>query len=812
MARRKPLPLRGLRVVELSTGLEVAFCAKELSAWGADVALLEPPAGHQLRRSAPVVAGAGRESVSLTWEYVAAGKRSASFDARRRGSAARLGAALDGADVLVTDWAPESLANLGVDLGQVSERWPGLVVAHISPFGLDGPYARFEGTDLVVQALSGYLGYNGDADREPLKAPANILRYAVGVAAQVGVLAALQERRTSGLGQVVEVAAMEALAMIVPLLRTEYSGQPAQRVGGPFGGTTMFECADGWLSTLPHPPRLWEMLLTGLELTAGDVPADLQTQEGRQDLARTRAFIGGHMKKFTADELFHRLSQLRLVCGALRTPHELLSNEQLAVRGLFEDMDHPLLGAVRRPGRPARTSLSGHRDAAPAQPVGHSRIRWPERVVVAHGKDRGGALEGLRVIDLTHAWIGTFATQLLADLGADVVKVESIRHPDVWRGVDLIDPKLTGARAGAHRWNLSSLFNSVNCSKRSVALELNTEEGRELFLELVREADVVTENFTPRVMGNFGLGWDVLRAVNPRLVMVSYSGFGATGPWRDYRANGATTETHAGWDSLLGYPGGPPMMMGSMQADAITGLQMAATTLVALEEVARSGRGQWVDGSMFDAAVCYIGEEMMLASLAAEAAERNANRSREMAPHGAFRCAGNDRWVAIAVRDDADWARLVSLEGIPAELTTRRWNTLSGRLAAESEIEAALARWTSEYTAEDLMRRLQAVRVPAGVVQWTDEVLADPHLEARGWFQPLDHPDLGVRKYDGFPWRLWRTPAAATSGPPILGQHSREILVGELGIGEVRFGELRDAGVTGTVTGYEKQPEPAAVS
>ncbi|MEX1103079.1 MAG: CoA transferase, partial [Dehalococcoidia bacterium] len=379
------------------------------------------------------------------------------------------------------------------------------------------------------------------------------------------------------------------------------------------------------------------------------------------------------------------------------------------------------------------------------------QIRWAKRAEPGAGAPRSRALEGLRVIDLTHAWIGTFATQLLADLGADVVKVESIRHPDVWRGVDLIDAKLIGAREGAHRWNISSLFNSVNCSKRSAALELNTPEGRELFLQLVRDADVVTENFTPRVMGNFRLGWDVLRKVKPRLVMVSYSGFGATGPWRDYRANGATTETHSGWDALLGYRDGPPMMMGAMQADAITGLQMAATTLVALEEVARSGRGQHVDGSMFDAAVSYIGEEIMLASLAGEVARRDGNRSREMAPHGAFPCAGADRWIAIAVRDDSDWARLVAVDGAPAKLREERFRPAAGRLASVDEVESVIADWTRGCDTGELMRVLQRAGVPAGVVQRTDEVLDDPHLNARAWHQLLEHPDLGMRRYDGFP-------------------------------------------------------------
>ncbi len=313
------------------------------------------------------------------------------------------------------------------------------------------------------------------------------------------------------------------------------------------------------------------------------------------------------------------------------------------------------------------------------------------------------------------------------------------------------------------------------------------------------------ENYTPRVMDNFGLGYEALCRVNDDAIMVSFSGFGATGPYADFRAIGASTEMHAGWDSLQGYPDRPPIMLGAMFADAITGLQMASMALVAIEHRDRAGQGQKVEGSMFEAAVAYIGEELMRASLRPGETSRRVNRHPDMAPHGVFPCAGEDRWIAIAARDDADWRAFAEVSG----LDRPEWSTAAGRVQDVEALESAISGWTAGQDAREVMLRLQKAGVPAGVVQTTAEVLEDEHFTANGWFIPMAHPDLGTHRQNGFPWRFSRTPPSVRVATPRLGEHSREVLAGELGLSAAEIEALFAEGVSGEVLEKALEEEAA---
>jgi crotonobetainyl-CoA:carnitine CoA-transferase CaiB-like acyl-CoA transferase len=350
----------------------------------------------------------------------------------------------------------------------------------------------------------------------------------------------------------------------------------------------------------------------------------------------------------------------------------------------------------------------------------------------------------------------------------------------------------------AERVNRSFYFNSVNRNKRDLALDLRTPEGKGLFLELVKDADIVAENYTPRVMDRFGLGYEALAAVKPDLIMMSSCGFGKTGPLSDYKSNGSAVEGFAGWDWLHRYPGGEPVLMGFYQADAISGLQMAALILVSLVARLRTGEGEAIDGAMVEASAGYIGDVILQAQLAGEA-ELTGARDPDFAPHGVFPCAGEDRWIAIVVADDAAWSRLAALPGAPASFGKAGWATLGGRRADEDALETALAEWTKGLEADALMERLQGAGVAAGVARGCTECLAEPHLVARGWFKPMTHPDLGEHLYNGFPWRFSECELVAALPPPRLGEHSEALLKELLGLSDQEIAELKAKKVTGAV-------------
>lgn len=790
--------LAGVRVLELAGGVAAAYCGRQFALWGADVVVLEPEGGSPLRRMGPH-AEIGDRPESLLWQFIAANKRAMSL---RRACPDReaLIDLLRSADVLVTDWRDADLDRWDLSLDDLRDRLPGLILVSVSPFGLNGPFAGLLGSELVVQALSGYAGLNGEKERAPLKAPGHILGYACGVSAFVAALAALIPRLESGRGRLIEVSELETLTAILPLLRIEYTGEHPKREGGPSTGVRAHRCRDGWVTFIPPPDDQLGEYGEALGIAEDEWPPLVEGEDLASRRAKLLPLLAGKVRDRTADEVFHGLAQRRVVCGKVASPANLLADEHLAARGFFRTLHHPHLGDLPFAGAPATLGRTGAVPPAPAprtdEKLGATEPDSPqvEARVAGAGEAERLPLARVRIVDLTQAWIGPFAVMLLADLGADVVKVESHNRPDVWRRW-VADPFPANENAAVE--NSSPLFNSVNRNKRSLCLDLKTAEGLDLLRRLIGEADCVLENYTPRVMSRFGLEWQDLAKTNPGLVMTSWSGFGKTGPLSDYKANGTSIEALAGWDWLHRYPGGEPMVMGFYQADAICGLQMAATTLVALFHSRRTGQGQAVDGSMLEAATGYLGEVLLDAALGGEQTPPG-NGDPDHAPHGVYPCAGEDRWIALAVDSDQSWQRLAAVSGREA-LADSVFARHPDRIANAEKLDEALTEWTCAGQAEHLMERLQAAGVAASVVRFTPEVMACGHLERRGWFRRIDHPDMGEHRYNGHPWRFAGLPERSDSPPPRLGEHSRDVLRERLGLSDDEIDDLFERGVTGAV-------------
>jgi crotonobetainyl-CoA:carnitine CoA-transferase CaiB-like acyl-CoA transferase len=804
--------LQGLRVVELSRRAPAAYCGRQFAKWGADVVVVEPEGGSLLRRLHPLARGTDGRIYSLFWSYVAANKRSLAQTAVTRPGA--LDDLLGRADVFVTDWTDVDLEPaFGTTLQAIHVAHPHLAMVSITPFGLHGPYSAFEGTELVSQALSGYLALNGLPDRPPLRAPGHLTGYSAGVNGFVAGLGCYLKYLRTGQADLAEVSEMETLASMIPYLRVEYTGHDIIREGGNAAGVRLFPCADGWVSMLPLNPLQKDVFAAVLDIPDDAWPADLYEGEYMERVNKSVAFFSQFTRRKTMEQIFEGLEQRGIVCGKALSPHDLLTLEQLEARRFFRTFDHPALGTLKFPGPAARLSELNMMPPAPA-PEGAcadvADLDWTERergtIDPVQAKRR--PLEGLRVVDLTQAWIGPFSTLLLADMGAEVIKVESHKRPDVWRQASPNPVAIKNVRA--ERVNRSYYFNSVNRDKLGVALDLKSERGKALFLKLVENADIVTENYTPRVMGNFGLDFETLTGTKPDLVMASFSGFGKSGPISDYKSNGAAIEAMAGWDVLHRYANGEPVLMGFYQADAISGLQMCALTLLSLVHRQRTGRGQNIDGAMLEASAGYIGEALLAAQLEVDLGS-GGNGDPDMAPHGVYACAGHDRWIAIAVPDDAHWARLLDVDGAPASLRAERFATTASRLAHRIELDAALQSWTERQDAEQLMMDLQRAGVAAGVVRGAAEGLDEPHLHARSWFQALTHPDLGTHRYNGFLWRFADAEMRSALPPPRLGEHSRTVLHQHLGLSESEIDVLWQAGVTGAVMteyGAASAPEP----
>jgi len=338
-------------------------------------------------------------------------------------------------------------------------------------------------------------------------------------------------------------------------------------------------------------------------------------------------------------------------------------------------------------------------------------------------------------------------------------------------------------------------YNTWNRNKLGITLNLNKPQGVALAKKLAGISDAVVENFTPRVMANWGLDYDNLKKIKPDIIMLSMSTMGNSGPWRDYVGFGPTVQAFSGITHLTSYQGKPPSGLGYSYADHVAGLMAALALLGAMEYRHRTGEGQYIDVSQVEAMSSLLGSAILEYAISGKPPEAVGNRSSEAAPYGVYRCRGDDRWCAIAVFNDEEWQGFKRALGNPPWAEAQRFAALSGRLKNADELDKLVEGWTSEHTAEEVMALLQEQGVAAGVVQDASNLANDPQLRARGFFVELDHPELGKTISDATPIKLSDTPARYSRAAPILGQDNDYIYIQLLGMSKQEMAELRKQGV-----------------
>ena len=396
-------------------------------------------------------------------------------------------------------------------------------------------------------------------------------------------------------------------------------------------------------------------------------------------------------------------------------------------------------------------------------------------------------LEGVRIIDLAQVFAGPACTRILADLGADVVRFEAAGRMDVTR--NLIITENDGLD---HHWHRASYFIIRNASKREMVLDLNKEEARDIMRKLIAGADVVVESFTPRVMANFGLGYDALKAIKPDIIMCSLSGYGQDGSMRDYGAYGMGLEAASGISSITGYEDGPPMRSGLSFTDPYSGFVGAGAVLTALHYKRRTGKGQYVDLSEQEAAIPIMGAALLEYQMTGRVTERRGDRSEWAAPQGCYRCAGDDRWAVISCSDDGEFARMAGAMGHAEWLDDARFATVLARHDHHDELDAVITEWTSQRDHYVVMHALQNAGVKAAAVLDGKEILFDPQFKARGHFDIVDQPLLGKRPVQRHvAAKFGRFEAKARRPAPLLGQHNEEVLK-EIGYTDAEIAKLKE--------------------
>ena len=400
---------------------------------------------------------------------------------------------------------------------------------------------------------------------------------------------------------------------------------------------------------------------------------------------------------------------------------------------------------------------------------------------------RPGILAGVRVVDLSMGWAGPLAARHLADMGADVVKIEGCVRFDWWRGWEA-----TQAWIDDHGAEKNPAFNTVNRNKRDLTLDLSTPLGSDLLKRLVAISDVVVENYSAGVLPKLGLDYSVLTRINPAIVMISMPAFGTSGPWSSYRAYGSTVEQASGLPHLSGDADSPPTMVHVALGDSVGGLNGAAALLTALYAKQRTGKGQHLDLSQSECLFPLGIQGILAQSVTGEPPERLGNRSARYAPSGVYPCVGEDEWIAIGVQTETEWSAFSTYAGMDG------FGDVEDRLGRVDELDRAVAAFTGKQVAEVLMLELQALGVRAGHVVSSLELATDPHLTARSFWKLMERDHVGELPHPASPYRVGDDPFDVDWPAPTLGQHNREILTGLLGLTDAEVDDLEAQGIVGT--------------
>jgi crotonobetainyl-CoA:carnitine CoA-transferase CaiB-like acyl-CoA transferase len=783
VANIRPAPLRVLDLTD-----ELAFQgARLLVGLGADVVRTEP--GLALDPAARVHWHAGKR-----WVPAAGGRP--------------LDALAAGADIVLESGPVASLRGLRPD---GTSRWPHAVHVIVTPFGLTGPRRGWRGDDLVIASAGGMTWLGGRASGPPKPPPGEQAVQVAGAHAAIAALLGVLARDRTGAGQLADISAQEAVAATLETgaIAWIHAGRYPVRNGGVYEHVAhrIFPAADGYVAGgYSGSDRMWTDLLAWLadEGEAGDLHDPRWSDpvirwQGREHVD---AVVARFTEKRGARDIAAQGRARALPWAEVIPPARLPDNPQLRDRAFFvtvrgpdlpdervEDIGFPW-EAVPRP-----VTLATIEQAPPdrAWESGTARgIRPPARPEPGEG----GALNGLRVLDLTWVLAGPYATKQLAEHGADIIKIESRHRQDPTR----FAPSMR-LRPGAGPDD-SGYFLNFNRNKRSVALNLRTSAGQQLLRDLAARCDVVIENFSPGVLARWGMDYASLRELNPSVILVSMAGVGQTGPWRDAVTFADTLAAMSGLSSETRDPGGNPQGLTFGLGDMVA----ANSAVLATLDLVSRGQGGHVDLSQLEAMAATMGPALVTAALGASGPDartpEHPNRSARAVPHGVYPAAGDDRWIAIAVQDQEQWAALTRLAGAPLAAVPGLAGVPAGagldaRREREDEIDAALAAWTSGQEAEVVAARLQEAGVAAAVVATgRDLVDGDEHLAARGFYPVLRHPIAGPVRHEGVVARLSATPGALTSPAPLLGQHTAEVLGGLLGLDEATLAELAAAGVT----------------
>ncbi len=804
------MSLDGIRVLDFSDQLAGPYCSKLLADGGAEVIKVESPDGDSLRDRRQPNEESIRESSPL-FRFLNAGKQSlVGFP-----TDARVQSLIAQADLVIEAHGLESDGGQELDVPTLLDAHPSLVVLSITPYGLMGPWARRKATEFTLQAESGSIALRGLMGGEPFQAGGRITEWAAGSYGAVAALAATLRARRSGRGEHIDLSMLETANLIFTnfsesmnrLMNAGAEDPPHAFLGQSVETPSIEPTADGYVGFCTNSRQQFSDFL--LMIDRVDLQEDEQLAQFAGRLMRFEewnAITRAWLETRTTQEVIEKASLLRIPVAPICNGQTVLAHEHLAERGAFIPDARGDFMQPRRPYRidhtdppaPRRAPELGEHTGSAAftprtQGSGVSTTRGEKET-----EDESLPLAGLRILDLTAWWAGPSASHILATFGAQVIHIEAASRPDGMRMVG-------GMMAGHYPqwWEASPHFLQANSNKLGLTLDLNTEKGHGLLEELIRKSDAVVENFTPRVLEQFGLTWERIQTLNPKATLMRMPAFGLSGPWRDNTGFAQTMEQLSGLAWLTGHVRDQPRIPRG-PCDPIAGMHAAFAFLVARAHEDDSGAmAHHVESTMVESALNVAAEQIVRWSANHELMEREGNRSALAAPQGLYPCAGSqpgsENWLALSVASDRQWVALRGLLGEPNWSLAPALESLEGRRRAHDTVDEELRRWTLGHERDSLLIDLRALGIPASEVANPCRLYeSNPQFQARGYFERPHHPTVGRLPLPSLPFRYKSIGRWLRSPAPTLGQHNADVLGSILGLSLGEIADLEAEGIIGT--------------
>ncbi|MSQ41121.1 MAG: CoA transferase [Dehalococcoidia bacterium] len=830
----EPQPLSDLRVIDLTQGIAGPYCTKLLADFGADVIKIERPGhGDWARALGPFPGDVPHHEKSGLFLLLNTNKRSVALDLAAAQGVEMVKALVRGADILVESFRPGVMERLGLGYEVLSKLNPNLVMTSLSNFGQTGPYRDYLASELTLFAMGGPMCTEGLAERYPLKLGGNHVQFQAGNVGAMASLLAWHGHKYQGLeGQWVDVSIFETQmasinSRLSSLVRYAYTQERGRR-RGPIGGAGYpqgyYPTQDGYVQVQGGGYR-WPntVSLLGMPELLND-PRYGSTQgqrspEGKEEFEAT--YWLPWLLERTKLQAVQECQAHGVFAGAINTFEEVVGHSpQLDSRDYFVEINHPVAGRFKYPGSPMYSPQGWWRIRRPAPLLGEhtqevlKEAKPHQQPVAVSGGSQGDTdsqrlpLEGIRVVDLTVWWAGPYATMFMGDMGAEIVRVESLNlFPSQTRGMYARPSKEAEATAptsaypnrdpGERAWNRAAGFNQHSRNKYSMTADLSLPEGKEVFRRLIEVSDVFIENNGVGSMARLGLTYDVVSKWNPRLIMISSTGFGQTGPWSQFRGHGGIFEGLIGHASIIGYPDmdveGIP---GSVASDAAAGPAMVMAAIMALHQREKTGKGCFVDLAQGENLLHHFGEHVMDYSINGRAAHSLGNRDIHLV-QGAYPCAGDDEWIAISIGKIEQWRTLCRVMGRPELIGDERISTWEKLKARHDEVDEIISAWTADQSNVGLFHILQSQGIPAGPVMHEALAYADPHMKARGFFVEIAAPEVGTYRYPSTTFKMSKTPFLVRKPPVRLGEDNDYLYRQVLKLSQAEYDRLKDLGQVG---------------